>query len=106
MMYKNISCRNIYHLKMVCYRDGFRHSLWVEGILFDAWPGWSMLSGYRGCAAAVNPVILERQVNEAVDAQGRKVTGGTRPGLNFAVIAVLHPPLNRWSIHHRTHAVN
>lgn len=57
-------------------------------------------------AAAVNPVILERQVNEAVDAQGRKVTGGTRPGLNFAVIAVLHPPLNRRSIHHRTHAVN
>ena len=91
---------------MVCYRDGFRHSLWVEGILFDAWPGWSMLSGHRGCAAAVNPVILERQVNEAVDAQGRKVTGGTRPGLNFAVIAVLHPPLNRRSIHHRTHAVN
>lgn len=79
MMYKNISCRNIYHLKMVCYRDGFRHSLWVEGILFDAWPGWSMLSGYRGCAAAVNPVILERQVNEAVDAQGRKVTGARGP---------------------------
>lgn len=65
-----------------------------------------MLSGYRGCAAAINPVILERQVNEAVDAQGRKVTGDTQPGLNFAVIAVFHPSLSRRSIHHRTHAVN
>lgn len=73
---------------MVCYRDGFGCSLWV-GTLFDAWPGWSILSGYRGCAAAVNPAILERQVNEAVDARVCKVIGGKQPGVNFAAVAVI-----------------
>lgn len=60
---------------MVCYRDGFCHSLWVEQVLFGMWPGWSVFSGCRGCAAAVNPAILERQMNKAIDAPLRQVTG-------------------------------
>jgi hypothetical protein len=88
MVYKNISYKNIYHPKMVCYRKGFRHSLRVEGILFDMWRCLTTLSGCRGFAAAVNPVILERQMSDAIDAPLCQVTGGKQPDVNFAAVAV------------------